>query len=432
MAPIILSTAGYILVWLKEHRNYLIYMLSCSFVYLAALTFVRTLDVLLPIFFLVLVLPLLASARRISSATFLLIIYESCYLIYGMLFQDTVASIVAFVSRDWQFLFFFLCYDILLQKPNSFFERWKISRKNIVIAIVVESVLGLYLASTNLARGRSLRLVADAQPITGNIAIIALPLIVSLFYGEIQEEGNNEKNNQTKYIRYILVLFFWTVLSGTRGYVLIYGLTLIPLFYSFFFEAQGLNKRAKSNRVILFAFVSTFIIWIVLFSPTLVDRAMRLLRIGAGVSTGIRKYENAAVLGFWKDASIGIKIFGIGIGGKPGAYPEFLHQLQNQFALGMWDRAHYLNDSGAIFHNLYACILCSRGLLGIVVVFFCYVEMWNRISVCTTQSKGLRLTLHWYMVGFAVMNYYRWSATCGICELVALSCVLVLDKKRIS
>ena len=429
MAAIVLSTLGYIGTWARERKNYIVYILVCSYFYLAALTFVRTLDILLPIYFIVLLFPMAFSARKISTTTFLLSLYYAVYLLYGMVFQNTIASIVAFVSRNWQFIAFFLIYDILKNKNQAYLDSWSISKRNFRFAIVVESVLGVYLAVYNLSRGRVLRLVADAQPVTGNIAIIVLPILAYLFFFK-EEDGHEDgyRSNHIQYLRYALILFAWTILSGTRGYALVYAATLVPMFYSFFFRQEE-NRRSR-NRVFLFLIVVAILTGIVIFVPTIIERVMSILRIGAGASTGIRRYENAAVVGFWKDASLRVKLFGIGLGGTPGNYSEFLVHLQSQFALGMWDRAHYLNDSGAIFHNLYACILCSQGAVGIGVVFIAFLGIWKRISLEVRLSKGLRATLHMFLIGFAIMNYYRWSATCGICELIVLACVLTLCRKR--
>lgn len=430
MTPIILSTLGYILSWLKERRNYMKYVLSCTLVYLIALSFVRTLDYLLPIYFLALLLPVLFSIRKVSGFTFLVAVYEIGYLLYGMIFQDTVASITAFVSRDWQFLAFFLVFDALQNKSKTYFDNWSITSGSITIAVLVESILGVYLALYNYSMGRSLRLVADAQPITGNISIVFLPVLAYLFYNGQRDEVDRQERSHTKYLKFVIALFVWTLLSGTRGYILVYGLTFISLIYSYFFDVRDYDTPKRNNRTILFLCIVVLIIGTAILAPTLVERAMMFLRVGPDASTGIRKYENAAVIGFWKDAPLGIKLVGIGIGGKPGNYPDFLTNLQSQFALGMWDRAHYLNDSGAIFHNLYACILCSQGIIGIIIVLLCYLAIWKRITICTTNSKGLRATLHLYEIGFAVMNYYRWSATCGIGELIILACVLMLNAKK--
>ena len=430
MTPLILSTAGYILLWIKERRNYPIYVLSCSFVYLAVLTLVTKMDLLLPVFFLALLFPFVLYIRKISTAVFLLLAYEGFYLAYGILFQDRVASIVAFISRDWQFLSFFLAYDILSRRPDSFIGTWNVSGKNVTAAAVIESLLGLYLAYMNYTGTGITRLVASSQPITGNIAIIVLPVLACLYYGVPLEQAAPPKCVGTRVLWYVLVLFLWTVLSGTRGYMIIYAAVFVPLAYSFFFELRDAGLGSRS-RVLLFILTLVLLAGIVIFVPSLAEEAMAMLRIkGANASTGIRKYENTAVWGFFMDAPVRVQLFGIGIGGRPGSWPEYLRHLHEQFALGMWNREYYLNRSGAIFHSLYACVLCARGLIGILVLILCYAGIWRRITACTAEYRGLRAALRLYFISFAVMNYYRWSSTCGIAELTVLACILTMIRVR--
>ena len=117
-----------------------------------------------------------------------------------------------------------------------------------------------------------------------------------------------------------------------------------------------------------------------------------------------------------------LAVFGIGIGGTPGNYEEYLNHLYDQFLLGMWDRGYYLHASGAIFHNLYSCVLCLMGVIGIAMLLYFVISIFNITK--NIGAKQSRRLLQLYLLGFILMNYYRWSTTCGIAEMIFYSSVL--------
>lgn len=432
LAVSVISIIAYVFVYFKFNRKWITQELLFLMIYLIGVTVVRNLDILLPIYFVMAMLPFLFLIRNISLFTFYACIYLFLYLFYGIIWQNTTASIVMFITRIWQFLFFFLLYDILKNKIDICEHKLALTNKIIVFSFVLESLLGIYLAIEHISKGVTVRLVANAQPITGNIAICILPILVFLFFDPVNnlQSATKKHGNSVKYLQLILGFFLWSIFSGTRGYMLVYATTLVPLMYFYFFQFEESRLKNRTLRQIEFILFTIGIILLVIFVPSFIERGMDILRLGTTASTGIRRFENAAVIGFWQDSDIVVKLFGIGIGGTPGQYSDFVSHLQTQFSLGMWDRTHYLYDSGAIFHNLYACILCSLGALGIIAVLIAYSVIWRRISVCTYYNRGLRIVLHMYLVGFAIMNFYRWSTTCGICEMIILACILVLCSIR--
>ena len=118
--------------WIQQQIVFLV-------IYLIGLTLVGELDVLLPIYFVVSLIPFLRHIRKISVFTGAILFYFMLYLVYGVVNQNTVGSIVTFIAKMWQFIIFFVVYDanIVLCKENY--------KKIVFRAAIVETVLGVYL-----------------------------------------------------------------------------------------------------------------------------------------------------------------------------------------------------------------------------------------------------------------------------------------------
>jgi O-antigen ligase len=124
------------------------------------------------------------------------------------------------------------------------------------------------------------------------------------------------------------------------------------------------------------------------------------------------------------NAPLHVILFGIGLGGSAGDYSAFISAISRQFGLGMWNQGHYLTDSGFLFHNFYADVLIAQGILGVLVLIYIIFKVWKIINYCCANNILLKKSFHLYWIGFLLMNYYRWSASCGIAEIIVLSLIL--------
>lgn len=395
--------------WIQQQIVFLV-------IYLIGLTLVGELDVLLPIYFVVSLIPFLRHIRRISFFTGVVSLYFGLYLVYGLANQNAVGTLVTFIAKMWQFIVFFIVYDadVKIGKENY---------KNIIsIAAVTETILGLYLmaTSTNMDANGLVRLVSNAQPITGNISTVVLPVSV---YFYLKNRGNSK---QTKWLLLVsVIMLVWIILSGTRGYTLEFAATMILIFYDYFTNGK-VGEATQKNRMIIIVLLAMIVFIFVVAVPEILEKFESVLRLKSSV--GIRTYENAAIKEFVGNVSILTAIFGIGLGGKAGSYSAMKDALYKQFSLGMWDRKHYLYDSGALFHNLYANVIMCMGLLGILVLIWISVEMWKRITYSCGRKIWIRRIMHLFQLSFLLMNYYRWSAVCGIAEMIIFALVLKLLK----
>lgn len=411
------SIVAYVIFLIKLNKKYIEQQVAFLIIYLAGLTIVGELDILLSIYFIVSLCPFLKYIRRISVFTGMILMYFALYLLYGIIGQNIIGTFVTFIAKMWQFIIFFIVYDsnISLEKENY--------KKIIYMAVITETIIGFYLmvTSTNVDANGLVRLVSNAQPITGNISTVVLP--VSVYYYSI----NRRDAKKTRWLLNInIVMLAWIILSGTRGYTLEFAATMVLIFYDYFTNGK-VGKTVQKNRMMIITLLTIVIFYCIIFVPGILEKFESILRLKASV--GIRTYENAVIKEFINKAPLLITFFGIGIGGQGGSHSVIYEALYRQFSLGMWNKEHYLYDSGALFHNLYANVLMCMGILGIIFLAFINILMWKRITQSCGNRVKIRRIMHLFQLSFLLMNYYRWSAVCGISEMIVFALILKFLKE---
>lgn len=408
------SIIAYAVTLIKLRNKWVLQQIVFLVVYLIGLTVVGELDALLPIYFVVSLFPFLRYVRRISVFTGYVSLYFGLYLVYGLVNQNAVGALVTFIAKIWQFIVFFVVYDADINIKTE-------NYKNVIrLAVITETLLGFYLmvTSTNMDANGLVRLVSNAQPITGNISTVVLPLSVYFYF---KNRGNGR---QTKWFLFVnMIMLVWIILSGTRGYTLEFTATMILIFYDYFTNGK-VGETTQKNRMIILVLFAMAAFACVVAVPEILEKFESVLRLKSSV--GIRTYENTAIKEFVSKASILTALFGIGLGGQGGNYYAMKNALYRQFSLGMWNRKHYLYDSGALFHNLYANVIMCMGVLGIIVLVCINVEIWKRITYSCGRKIGIRRIMHLFQLSFLLMNYYRWSAVCGIAEMIIFALTLKL------
>lgn len=410
---ITLSVFAYIFVLYKFNGSFLTQQVLFLFIYLVSLSAASVMDIVLPIYFIFSLMPFIGKIKRISKMTYFLSLYFGINLFFGLMFQNTTASIITFVAKLWQFLVFFIAFDLDVDILDDS-EYWQI-----LLSVIIESILGIYLmiTSNNMDANGMVRLVSGAQPITGNIAVAILPMLVYLYF-------KNRNNSRFEFRLFVIsiILFIWIVLSGTRGYTLMFVFTMAIVFYDYLFNQKNRIITSNRNRLVLsFLFVS-IVLCVVFFVPQVTEKISSVLRIKSSI--GIRTYENKAEMDFFEKSPLHIQLFGIGVGGTAGQNLIFRAAINKQASLGMWNLKHYLYDSGALFHNFFANILLNLGIIGMIFILLANIGIWRRISFVCGEDKALKIIFHLYQISFLLMNYYRWSGDCGISEMIILGLIL--------
>ena len=417
MAVIAASIIAYCICLFLFRKNMIVQQLMFFLVYIVSVTYLQSLDVALPIYFVFSLIPFVSGVRIIDRWTFILICALGVYLIYGMLFQNTQRAIIMFVSRCWQFLFFFIVINSkkIIKEDLNFALIIK-------IAFIVETVLAAYIFVSKRGLYDVIRLTAGAQPITGNTSVVILPILVFLFYMR-----NRTPKAQTRILIMAFLFALWVALSGTRGYEFVFVITLVWLIRDYITTSS--NIKNSLYRFLFFILLTVLLIGILFVLPEYLEKILAVLRLNK-TSIGIRTYENAAAVEFMLNAPIPVKLFGVGIGGHLGSYPEFQEAISKQFALGMWNRSHYLNDSGSLFHSLYMNIMCNMGLVGLIVLVISVIKILQTISA-STNDKKLSFVMKMFFLGILFMNNFRWSTDCGIAIMGIFALILkVLNQRK--
>lgn len=91
--------------------------------------------------------------------------------------------------------------------------------------------------------------------------------------------------------------------------------------------------------------------------------------------------------GNFLECTVGVKLFGIGMGGTPGRYGAYVDAITAQIAKGMWNQEVYLSEAGSPYHNFFANLILNMGLLGLIVISIMNILIWKK------QAKFVAKTL---------------------------------------
>jgi len=416
---VVLAVAGYLIAFSLFRKSLIAYQFILLSIFLVHLIYLEQLDYTLPIYILAAVLPLLPQVKIKDPFTVYLFLYNGLYVLIGIIAQNKTETLVSFLAKIFQFLVFFLLAEYKQKcKPGTLI-------KVISAAVFLESLLGVYLllTSTSYSSSGLPRLVMNSQPIVGNISVAILPIIIWLYFYSKENE-----RMQIRLLTYCVVLFVWTILSGTRGYIILFAVPMALLYIDYFFTTSGREYGTVRKRFIWFVLIAATAIMIVLvFNAEIIEKLASLLR--ANESLGIRGQENRLCLLFFKNAPYHVKIFGVGLGGSESAY--FSYRAAVGSVMGdSWAYHKYLQGTGATFHNLFANILCTQGVIGLVNLVLILVSIMRRIGRAYENNRPLKCALQFYTICFYIMNWFRWSAACGIPEMIMLAFVINLEMEE--
>ena len=412
-----LSIVAYLIFLWRSRNNVVQQQILCLAVFLVGTAIIGELDVLLPLYFVFSFFPFLPKLRKMSRFTAGFSLYCIVYLLVGLLFQNPTASLVTFIAKMWQFLVVFILLDEKIEVKDFDYK------KVIWVAIVLETALGVYLFFTSTMQDEIsgfVRLVSNSQPITGNLATCTLP-VTAYYY----QKTRGDKRSANFVLKANIYLLIWIVLSGTRGYILEYVAVMFLIFYDYFMNRK-MGRTTRRNRLTVVLGLLIIGVVMVAIIPDLLEKASSILRVNQSV--GVRTYENATVLDYLKNAPLHEVLFGIGIGGKPTSHPAFQTALNKQVSMGMWHQQKYQNGVGAIFHSLYSNAAICIGVVGVLFLVAVFMKLWKKVNRVCEGKVFYRRLLHCFLISFFVMNYYRWSADCGIAEMILFALMLKLPQ----
>lgn len=404
-------------------RKYLLeYQFFALFIFLMLISITTSMKVTLPIYIVLSMLPYFTCLpKKIEIIPFFIIFISCVYVLYGLISQDRMETMVSFFSKTYQFIVFILFFAITKKIKLSANSN---GIKLMYSCILVESFLGIYFLIHGQIVDRTsglTRITAGRQPVGGNFSIAMAPVI---FYSYFH---HHEK--MRKIVLLSTIPAVWVLLSGTRGYILLYFLSLSPMYWDYFFSIKQ-KTRKKMIFVLVFIFLCIFLLFYFIFlDPTFLEQISIMLRLNAG--TGIRSIENRIAFDFFCKTNIFYKVFGIGYGGVPAEVPGYIEAVSDN-ATSHYVYDNYVNRIGVSYHNLFSNYLLLQGLIGciqIILIFFWGIRKLKWIHAFIHTEK---ICMYLYWIGFFIMNCFRWSCDCGISEMIIFAIILGLIENSYS
>lgn len=387
-------------------ENIILYQTVVLCLFLVGITITETMTVTLSVYIVLCISPFIFKLDWLKDTfTFLFVAVSLSYLAYGILCQNTIETISSFCGRLLQFIVLLSFYKILITDIEINIK------KVLMIAIVFESILGVYMFYSGIAAATTnamFRLVAGHQPVGGNFSIAVLPLIIWAYF--------HDKESQKIIIKASFVLMFWIALSGTRGYILIWLMSMLPIYMDFF---RSISLARRSFFISIIAIV--VICYLGLGDGGIFDFFYKLFRLGGG--TGIRGSENAVAIETFLRTTIPHQLLGMGLGGTAADVPGYAEAV-SKYMNTTWSYNLYISRVGASFHNLYGNILLMQGLTGCVLILGVFAWGWSKVKKCKVSCNRERLCLYLFWIGFFLMNYFRWSCDCGVSEMAIFGIIL--------
>lgn len=402
----------------NKHKSFMLledfmifYHIILLIMFLFIVVFTKSLDLALPLYILLSALPFVSTLNTLPDRfCFSFYFICTCYLIIGILFQDIIASFNCFCTRYYQFmvLMWFLY--------NKRFCNISFHIKQIIpIAVVAEIILaGITLMSGGMkSENGFIRTVAGNQPVGGNLCIVLIPLLIWGYY--------HEKDSRHFVIVSSVIMAMFIVLSQTRGYLLMYVVTFLPIYIHYWLIAEQSRKNAIMKTLIVLVLATVFLLLLLIFGTEILEQLSDFLRLSSG--TGRRDKENMIALKTFFETDLRHQLLGMGFGGTSSNVPGYKQAVRSAWG-DSWGYYRYINMKGISFHNLYGNILLIQGIMGILFILLVFLWGIGRILNCNRASAMERFTLIMYWFGFFVMNYFRWSCDCGIAEMIMLAIVI--------
>ena len=375
------------MILLNFHKklDFLMYQLLCAFNYLISVSVIQTLDMTFPIYLLFSILPYITKIKFDDLFSLIFLLYYITVYIISTLMNGLWRPTSIFLIRLSGILFFYYIFI------NT--EYKKEYRKFVfVLSLICEFVLTII--AIHLSEDG--RLMLNYQCTVG---CIATSFVLFLSY-------DLYKNRSVTSLIIMILHTFIACLSGTRGYILIcLGISIASIV---------LFATPKQKSILFF----TSLVVIAFNFNELVNLFNNTLRFGQ--STGIRNAENSFVIKFMSKRPIFNILFGNGFGSqtkKFGVSNEIISEVSE--SIYQFNNLH-IKDG---FHNFWLTMLYSAGFIGLILIIIMYFNIIKKVTLYNVEPK-MKLLLVLYLVLYAILLWYRWSATSGIFEFGVLAFIL--------
>ena len=384
--------------FLKCRKNFLRYTTIVTVAYFFSYFMAGSFDVSLSLYFVFLLLgtgiPCKIKSLFLGYGATIII-----YVIYGLLFQDTLATMTAFVTR---YAYIVVMIGVLF--GNN--KRFVIAPTKADLRFFVRTGLFTEISIIMLVwirHGVGARIVTNNQPIGAGIVIALMFVVVWGYY-----------TNQFKPFEsavYVGISVLIVALSGTRSYMLIVMFPVAMWGGAYFVDVPRHGENMQLRIGILALIIAVFLI--ILGTSDLGENIIKLLRLEQGL--GYRENENRFVREIMSRAKWYEVLFGFGLGGNATHVPGFdVARL-----LASWNRKFmfYKFETRTIFHNYWYTILFKQGLTGIIGIVLFYALIFAHIGRLRTCLWS-KILLWLAVIGNVISITFHISATCSMIEML--------------
>ena len=373
-----------VLLFLYKKMGFVLYELLCATTYLVSLSFIQTLDITMPIYIAFALLPYIKCFQIKSFFSVSFLLYFSTVILISILLNGIAAPLSVFLIRLSGLLFFYYVFSNVDFDPMHGF--------GVVASLICEIlllILGLILSPND-------RLMLNFQCTVGCIATSFVLLCAYDFY----------KRRSMLSFAVMLTHTLIACISGTRGYILV---CLVVSFVSIILF-PSIKLKLVALPILLVGFIIEHNAVFKVF-----ENALRF-----GESTGRRTAENRFVIKFMLQRPFYNMLFGNGFGSRTTKF-SISQAIISEVSDSSW--SYKILQRVDSFHNLYFTILYSAGIVGVVMVLVLYYSIIKTSLTGCTNSK-MKTVIVCFLLSYAVLLWYRWSATSGILEFAVLAYIL--------
>ena len=387
-------------VCIKYKKNYILCISILSSVYLVFLIALKEMDVPFTIYYFFIFSLLAKRKKTIPKDFFLFGVYVFIYVLIGLLFQERMNTLSVLLTR-YGFLFL-----ALLQLSKGLPENVDPTNNFITVirlGTIVEVAAAIYIL---LYGDMTNRLAINNQAVGGSLSIGLIILSIAVFF---MDENEWSKSHQ---MTLLIINFVIVVLSGTRGYMIMSLLPLIPFVYCYTLK----RGRSKSKSVVIITVYFIVASLAILYYDPLLTSVSSLFRLSEGI--GYRTNENAYIKALFRVEPIFNKLFGFGLGGRADNVPNNYSIARTASGTKTWMVYKLLTETTC--HNYWYMLLFKQGILGVAVCSHLFMQFFLKIRSIRNNNKYLFFSLFLALVGVIISLTFRISGTCGIFEILCI------------
>lgn len=340
--------------------------------------------------------------KNIKMSSLFLLLWIVSYTIVGAVFQDFFATVTALITR-----FGYIIIFIFMQLEKKTDSLWKADTEDYRFIVRAGLITELAIvAMVWMQTGIGSRVVAGHQPIGAGI-VIGLMAVIGWCY-------LRKMFTAAETVVYSLISVVVTVLSGTRGYMVIIALPLAVIVLAYLLDIPESGQKAfiRIGICCLIASVAIISLFVIDRGETLIQ----ILRLDEGL--GYRENENLFVKEIMQRAPWYNQLFGFGFGGNASQVKGFLEAIQQ----ASWNREFMFSRllTRTIFHNYWYTVLFKTGILGMAMIILFYGLMFRKIF-CVKGQIWEKWMLGMMVTGNIVSLTFRITATCSIFEMLLVA-----------